>query len=164
MGLKLHKKYCSYLPVLVKALDMVDGAVLEMGAGPYSTPFLHWLCFDAGRPLVSYENDRTYYDAIKHCESDLHQVIFVEDWDLAKIERSWGVVLIDHAPAIRRKDDIKRLMSYAQCIVIHDSQGRAGKHYHYEEIYPLFKYRCGYGKALPQTTVLSNFVNVTGWF
>ena len=164
MGLKLHVKYCSYIPVLVKALNMVDGAVLEMGAGLYSTPLLHWLCFDDDRPLVTYESDKKFYDMIKHCESNFHKVIFVENWDDTHLETDWGVALIDHKPAIRRKEDIKRLAYNTQCIVVHDSQGRSKKHYHYEEIYPLFKYMCGYGKALPQTVVLSNFIDVTDWF
>lgn len=162
--MKLHKKYCSFIPALMKSLEMVDGDVLELGAGIYSTLLLHWICFDSNRLLVTYENGEKYYDMVKHCESDLHKVIFVEDWDVIDIEKYWGVALIDHAPAIRRKDDIKRLANYTGAIVVHDSQGRSRKHYHYEEIYPLFKYKCGYAKALPHTVVLSNFIDVTNWF
>ena len=163
MGLKLHMKYCSYIPSLVKALNNTDGAVLELGAGPYSTPFLHWLCFDSHRMLVTYENDKRFYNMVKHCESDFHKVFLIDDWDNADIERDWSVVLVDHKPAIRRKDDIKRLANFARAIVIHDSQGRSGKHYHYDEIYPLFKYRSAYGKALPQTITVSNFIDVSEW-
>jgi hypothetical protein len=143
---------------------MVDGDVLELGAGIYSTLLLHWVCFDSNRLLVTYENYERYYNMVKHCESELHKVILVERWDDADIERDWGVVLVDHAPAIRRKDDIKRLADYAKVIVVHDSQGRARKHYHYEEVYPLFKYKCGYAKSLPHSVILSNFVDMDGWF
>ena len=163
MGMKIHAKYCSYIPALMTAFQMTDGAVLELGAGPSSTFFLHWLCLEYERELVTYENNKNYYKLVEHCNSGLHSVILVEDWDDADIERAWGVALVDHAPAIRRKDDIKRLAHHAYSIVIHDTQGRANKHYHYNEIFPLFKYRKGYPKLLPQTMILSNFTDVSKW-
>ena len=143
--------------------NTVPGAVLEMGAG-YSTLFLHWMCLDGGRELVTYENDKPFYDMVKHCESDFHRVHLVDNWNDAKIERGWAVALIDHRHGIRRKDDIRRLADFARCLVVHDSQGRSNRHYHYDEIYPLFKYRRGYGSVLPQTIVLSNYIDVTDWF
>jgi len=161
--MKLHPKYCSYFAMLVKALEKVPGDVLEMGTGPNSTFFLHWLCLDQGRQLCSYENSEPYYKIAKVCESPAHKVFFVEDWDEIDIERPWGIALLDHAPAIRRKDDARRLAQYAQCILLHDSQGRARKHYHYEELYPLFRYIYGYGKARPHTLAVSNFVDVRTW-
>ena len=161
--MKFHKKYCSYIPALVTALSMTDGDVLELGAGIYSTFLLHWLCLDAGRELVTYENNESYYNMVKHCESDLHKVHFVEDWADTDIEKAWGVVLIDHAPAIRRKDDIERLAYCAYCVVVHDTQGRGNKHYRYDKIYPLFKYKKGYSGLLPQTLILSNFTDVSKW-
>lgn len=163
MGIKFHPKYCSYYAPLVKALQEIDGDVLELGAGISSTSFLHWMCLDQGRNLFSYENHDLYYRIAKKCESDTHKVFKVDRWEDIDIERPWGVVLIDLAPAIRRKEEARRLAPYAQCILLHDSQGRSRKHYHYEEIVPLFKYRYGYVKALPQTLVLSNFVDVAKW-
>lgn len=163
MGMKFHPKYCSYIAPLVMALNRVQGDVLEMGTGIVSTHFLHWMCLDQGRTLVSYENSPFYYEIAKKCEDTFHKVCLVNHWDDAEIERPWGIALVDHAPAIRRKDDIRRLADYAQVIIYHDSQGRSNKHYHYEEIHPLFRYRQGYGKALPQTTMVSNFVDVSAW-
>lgn len=160
MGMKTHPKYSSYLPLLLTMLERVGGDVLEMGTGLVSTQVLHWICFDQGRRLHSYENDLAYYNSAKPCEADFHKVHFVEDWDDADIERPWGVALLDHAPAIRRKEDARRLAHHAQVLVLHDSQGRSSKHYHYEEILPLFRYRYGYGKALPQTMAVSNFVDI----
>ena len=173
MGIRLHKKYCSYIPALMKALEMVEGDVLELGAGPHSTLFLHWMCLYQGRNLVTYENNPEYYNMVKHCghdryEKDFHKVIFVEDWDEIFIERPWGVVLVDHEPVERRIEEIKRLQGWTQCLVVHDAQGRSGSKYHYREIYPLFKYKHSYSKysngvAMPQTILLSNFVDVTKW-
>jgi len=123
--MKFHPKYCSYFAPLVKALQEVDGDVLELGAGLSSTFFLHWMCLDQGRKLFSYDNDPVFYEIAKKCESDSHKVFLVDQWSEIDIERPWGIVLVDHAPAIRR-------------------------------LY-------GYGKALPQTLVLSNFVDVGAW-
>lgn len=163
MGLKLHHKYCSYFPLLVKALEEVDGDVLELGVGVFSTPFLHWMCFDQGRKLVSYENHKKYYDMVKNCESDFHKLVLIDSWCNADIERPWGIVLVDHSPSMRRKEEIRRLADYAQVILMHDSQGRAGRNYRYDKIYSLFKYIYSYHKALPYTNAVSNFVDVTKW-
>ena len=161
--MKLHPKYCSYFALLVKALEKVPGDVLEMGTGPNSTFFLHWMCLEQGRQLHSYDNSSRYFDIIKACETDWHHVYLVDDWDTADIEREWGIAFVDHAPAIRRKDDIRRLADYASVILFHDSQGRSGKHYHYEEILPLFKHVYVYDKVMPRTTVVSNVVPVHTW-
>ena len=54
-----------------------------------------------------------------------------------------------------------RLAQYARFILIHDSGERTDKlHYHYKDIYPLFKYRYAFEKVRPHTTVLSNFVDL----
>ena len=166
--MRIQKNYCSYIPALMKSLEMVDGDVLELGAGLHSTMFLHWMCLQQDRLLVTYENDQRYYDMVKHCEgdkneADFHRVIFVEDWDKIDIERPWGIAFIDHAPGIRRKEDIKRLANYAQCLVVHDARWRTERLYHYSEIYPLFKYKQPYGSVLSQTILLSNYVDVTKW-
>ena len=171
--MKLVPKYSSYLAPLVKALEKVKGDVLELGTGPYSTVFLHWMCIEQNRSLVSYENNKEYYDLAKRCETvgsispagDVpHSVFFVENWDDARIEQPWGIVLVDHVPAGRRREEVKRLANLAQCILIHDSSWKSERHYHYKEIYPLFKYRYDYKKVKPYTTVLSNFIDVAKWW
>ena len=168
MGMKIHKNYCSYLPALVKAFEMVAGDVLELGSGLYSTFFLHWMCEHQGRLLTTYENDEKYYDIVKHCDGDkhengFHKVYLIDDWDKIDIEKPWGIGFIDHVPDERRKEEIRRLANYAQCLVVHDARGRNDKTYHYSEIYPLFKYKQTYGSVLSQTIILSNFVDVTKW-
>ena len=119
--MRVQKNYCSYLPALVKALEMVDGDVLELGAGLHSTMFLHWMCEQQGRLLVTYDNSKEYYDMVKHCaedrqESGLHKIYLVDDWDKIAIEQPWGIAFVDHAPGIRRKEDIRRLANCAQCL------------------------------------------------
>ena len=162
MGIKYHPKYCSYFPLLLKALEMVDGDVLELGAGLNSTFFLHWFCHDRGRQLHTYDNSPFYYEIAQKCASDSHTVHLVDDWNAVDLERAWGVVLVDHAPASRRKEEARRLANHAQVILLHDSQWKAERHYHYKEVYPLFRYRYDY-PAKPQTTAVSNFVDVGAW-
>lgn len=164
MGVRFRPKFCSFYAPLIRALAHVSGSVLDLGAGVHSTFLLHWLCLDEGRELWTYEHDPAFYDLVRECESPTHHIVLVDDWDDADIERPWGVALVDHGPAIRRKEEIRRLTDWAQVILYHDSQGRAEKHYHYQEILPLFRYRCGYSKALPQTTAVSNFVDISGWW
>jgi hypothetical protein len=145
--------------VLVEVLEHIDGPVLELGAG-FGTFFMHWIC--QGRELHTYESNEAYYELVRRCESDTHHVHHVTDWDDADIERPWGVALVDHAPPERRRVEAARLAPFAQCVLIHDSQWYAEKHYHYKKIYPLFKYRRD-TPIRPETKVLSNFVDVGAW-
>ena len=158
-------EWSSHLPLLVKVMAISTGSVLEMGTGPFSTPILHWLCFDQNRPLISYDNDRQYLELNKKFEGGLHQVKYVANWDEAKIEDThWGLVFIDHAPPERRHIDVARVANTADYIVIHDSQRHLDPYFHYKKIYGLFKYKYVYRKVKPHTTVLSNFKDITNIF
>jgi hypothetical protein len=156
--MRYNPNWSSHLPVLIKVLNISEGPVLEMGMGLFSTPVLHWLCLDQKRTLVSYDNNTEYFNQNKAFETDLHQIIFIEDWDKANIENvHWGLVFIDHLPDERRKVDIKRIANNADYIVVHDSEEKNEYKYHFSEIYSLFKYRFDYRRQKPYTTVLSNF-------
>jgi hypothetical protein len=150
----------SHLPVLIKVLSLTDGDVLELGTGLYSTPFLHWACFQK-RKLVSYDNNPDFLHLIKNSTGELHGMHLAENWDSINIEKPWDVVLVDHLPRGRRIEEIKRLAHWAKYVVIHDSQGRRDCDFHYSTIYHLFKYRYIYDRVLPHTTILSNFVDLT---
>jgi len=149
----------SHLPILMKIVNMTDGPILELGTGFYSTPYLHWACYDKKRKLVSYDTHLLFFDIAKGCVADFHEVHFVEngDWDNIDLSGHWSIVLVDHAPGKRRKEEIRRLANSADYIVVHDTNGRFNPRYKYTEIYPLFKYRYDYTKIFPFTTVLSNF-------
>ncbi len=145
-----ERSWCSHIPVLVKALSVSEGPVLELGAGLFSTPLLYWLCFDQDREFVSYEGNKEYADNLVK-----FGVQYANDWDLTPIERPWGVVFIDHAPPERRHIDVARVAQYADYVVIHDSQKHLEQYFHYSKIYSLFKYKYVYRKTKPHTTVLS---------
>jgi len=160
--MKLHKAWGSHLPVLIKLVEITDGNILELGSGIFSTPYLHWACLPTKRQLTSYDHSPQYSDYLKQYEDpEFHEVIHVDDYDDAMIEKHWDIAFFDHAPEARRKVDIARLANLAKYLVIHDSDPKTDGHYRYSEIYPLFKYRYDYTAVSPNTTILSNFVDLT---
>src|SRR3990172_8346516 len=162
LTMRLQAKTGSHLPVLMKLLNITDGDVLEMGMGYFSTTFLHWACL--GRNLVSYESEVEFYEQFaRGFKTDNHKLYLVNDWDLADIEKPWDIALIDHSPSLRRAVDIRRLANTTKYIVVHDTDWRQGKYYHYEEVLPLFKYRYDHIVSTCHTSVVSNLVNLAGF-
>lgn len=139
----------SHIPVLNKLLDENIKAVLEFGAGWYSTPLLFWRCLDKNIEFNSYETNKDWVKTLDGLAT------YVDSYDKVE-EKEYGIVLIDHAPAERRIVDIKRFRDLADYIVIHDAEPENDKLYKYSKIYNLFKYRYTYKKHKPFTTVLSN--------
>jgi len=148
------------MPVLVKAAQISSGDILEMGIGWFSTPLLHWMCMDQNRRLVSYENDPGYYNDFKDAANYLHEIIFIDAWVKANIQKSWGLAFIDFRPKWERWKVARVLANYAKFVILHDSDPGSEKFYKVIKIYSLFKYRYDYTKAVPNTTVLSNFDNL----
>ena len=164
MSKRYNPAWCSHMPLLTKVMTVSDGPVLELGMGPFSTPLLHWLCEDRDRELVSYDTTSAFFKENLAFQTELHQIKMLpsetrEAWaDIKDIEsRHWGVVFIDQHPADSRAGTAGRAAHFADYVIIHDSDSKLSGHYHYEEIYPLFKYKYVYRKAKPHTTVLSNF-------
>lgn len=164
--MKISLRYGTHLPVLMQALGKSHGNVLELGIGTFSTPYLHWACERAGRRLVSMDNEARWTEWAGGYEGPLHKVVLVEDWSQAAIEENWrwSVVLVDHSPSERRVEEIRRLANKAEYLVVHDSNGRYEKYYHYSTVYPLFKYIWTFDKAEPSTTVLSNFTSLEAFW
>jgi len=147
----------SHLPILIELLRATKGPVLEIGMGLNSTPVLHWICTHQKRRLLSLENDPSWIEPNKAYENEYHKVEFVEDWNKAPIDDTyWSVVLIDHRPAIRRREEAKRLKDNADFILIHDSEPEINKFYRYDTIYPLFDFKYNITKLKPNTVILSN--------
>lgn len=158
-------RMATHIPILVRAFDLSQGDILEFGTGYFSTTLLDWLCAVTGRKLISYETDRTWFDRAKKMQSDYHDIIFVENWDVIPLEeKHWGLAFVDHHPNHRRAVEIERLKDFADFIVVHDTEPRSAKSYDYDRIYPLFKYRFDDKKVEPWTSVFSNTVNVPKLF
>lgn len=158
--MKYKPDWGSHFPLLIKTFEMSSGDVVELGMGPFSSPILHWLAFDGDRKLVSYENNREYFDMHKDFKSDLHTVNFVDDWSKIPIEKHWGMAFVDIAPAHLRKDLIARLVNNADFVVVHDTEPESEKWHKYEKVFKFFKYRYDYKKAKPWTSVLSNLYDL----
>ena len=152
--------YSTHLTMLTKAIHATKGDVLELGVGDGSTPVLHRLCAAQGRRLVSMDNDAAYLERFESFRSPLHELILVDDWDNADIERPWSVVLVDHRPGARRKTDAARLAPFAEYVVCHDTDPERDRVYKFSRIYKFFKHRFDDDSQKPQTTVLSNFTTL----
>lgn len=156
--MKFREGWSSHIAMLIKVLQNSTGPVLELGMGLFSTPVLHWMCKDMDRELVSYENEEKYFNIDLDYKRGNHNVLLVKDWDDAKVEdKHWGMAFVDHAPARRRKIEIERLKDIADFVIVHDTQPQDNKFYHFDHVFKKFKYRFDYKKASPNTTVLSNF-------
>lgn len=145
--------------MLIKVVQMSEGPILEIGSGPFSTPLLHWLCHEKGRKLITYENVPDYFKFAKGFQSRNHRILFVKNWEEIDAKKHWGVALIDHEPAERRRADILKLKDNADYIIIHDTE-REDK-YGFQKIWPLFKYRYDWKGCRPYTTVVSNFKDLS---
>ena len=144
----------THLPVLARMMLTTSGAVLELGAGLNSTPFLFWMCKSEGRLFKSYENDKAW------CEKLPSFTEYIEDWDSVPInDFFWSLVFIDHRPAIRRHVDAIRVANKAMFVVLHDSEPEIDRFYAYRRVYPHYRFRYDYKRLLPNTTILSNFAN-----
>jgi len=153
-------KFGSHLPVLIQVMSITDGPALEMGMGWNSSLVMHWMCATSKRELMSCENNPSYYKWAMEFDGGFHRVVCTDNWDEVDIERPWDVAFLDHGPAERRKEDIRRLAHFAKYIVIHDAEGRNNRHFQYKEIYHLFRWKYDYHNYLPKTSILSNFVDL----
>lgn len=158
---KFKPQFGSHLPLLLAAYALSEGPVLELGLGYFSTPVLHWLCARDGRELVSYDSNPEFYKTFRHFRTEKHALELAPDWAAAPLEQDWGLVLVDHHPAQRRKEEIKRLANCARLLVVHDAEGHNDKHYRYSEVWPLFRFQYYYHAFRPHSKLVSNFVDLS---
>jgi len=153
MKIKTKKQVSTYMPVLIKSVLLTSGPVLELGAGVFSTPLLHWLCAENRRPLLTLEKDPEYLQFAKKFTSRTHRIKQVDDWTKIDTKTHWSVVLVDQES--KRAETAILLKRSADFIVLHDSEHE--KHYQYDQVYPHFKYIYHWQFCSPFTTVVSNF-------
>jgi len=148
------KQMSSHLPVLLKAIQMTTGDVCELGAGFYSTPFLHWLCRE--RKLISYENNPDYFHFAKRFQTKNHRVRPMES---IEFDRHWAIVFIDHEMDRRGVDAVK--FTNADLIILHDTQPELQKAYGYDKVWSKFKFRRDFTDNRPHVSIVSNTIDVT---
>jgi len=155
--MRLNKSWTTHIPMILKYVQKSDKPVLELGAGLFSTPLLHWICKENGVNLRTYENVKEYFKFSKSFQSRKHRIRLISDWDeVENNDTFWSVVFIDHAPAERRHIDAIRFANKADYVILHDSDTHRDI-YQYDKVYPHFKYRYDWKECSPHTTVLSNF-------
>ena len=155
-------KYATHLPCLIKAVEKTTGDILELGVGLFSTPYLHYIAMLQNRRLVSYENFLEWGQRFLDYgyENKNHEIHIIDKYANAPIDKLWDIVLIDQTPDSSRSEEIRRLANLAMYIVIHDSNPSNYKVTHYDEIYPLFKYKTDWHGDKNRATVLSNLVDL----
>lgn len=151
--------YGSHYPILAATVAKTKGPVLEMGAGDWSTPMLHYMCKAMGRTLHTVETNAQWLERFKEYEGPGHQLTYLapDDW-LAVLPDRFGVIFIDGSPGEMRHVWIQRLQSKAHFIVAHDSEKdyQVASNYMYEKVRPLFKYVNEFQRFRPYTVVLSD--------
>lgn len=149
--------YASHLPILAKIVEKTTGPILELGMG-FSTTLLHTMCKRTGRMVVSYENDRNWYEKFTGYNCAWHHIKYIQNWnDLLTDYIDWDVVFIDNRPGVSRRELATRLQDKAQYILLHDSEPEQNRFFGYQKIYPHFKHVYQYTKTKPNTAVLSNY-------
>jgi hypothetical protein len=153
----LTKSWTTHMGVLVKVLLISSGDVVELGAGPFSTPLLHWVCKSMNRRLITYENNPEFYNYARQFRSRLHRIVFVKNWDEVDASTHRGLVFIDHAPATRRGTDVIRFKDSADYIVMHDTNSEKD----YTNVWEHFKDTYTWKECRPWVSVVSNFKNLS---
>jgi glycosyltransferase involved in cell wall biosynthesis len=157
------RAYSSHMPVLLDLLQRTVGPVLELGAGRYSTPLIHWACATDKRYVLTLEHNPKFFEYAAQFADTWHKVVLVKDWDSYPLEppngRLWSLAFVDH-DGNRRSPDTKRLATLADIVVCHDTCGRDDRKYHYSEAWPFYKYRYQFQLVRPRTTVASNTIDV----
>lgn len=159
--MRLNPNRGSHLPVLMKAMSLTTGPVLEMGCGTYSTQYLHWACFPTKRKLVTYENNPRYFEYIQQFVRDFHEVRCVPNYADQDLSEPWAIAFVDCDPGPRRI--VVEKLLHAEYVICHDTEARASRGHQYAPIFRQFKYTWKYDETRPHTTILSNFHDLNGF-
>lgn len=141
------------MPGLRWVIERTAGPVLELGAGYFSTPYLHTLKNARGM-VVSYEYDPAWAREVERIYGAVNHWV-VTDFDLIPL-RAWGVVLID-CEGWNRQRFFNELAPRTMTFVLHDTQDP----WIDEVTIPRdFIFRHDFGDS-PRTTLVSRALDVT---
>lgn len=146
----------THFPMLIKLVQMTTGPIIEVGSGLFSTPLLHWLCFENKRKLLTLEQHQHYMDFAQKFRSENHEVLLVKHLERYDWKGHASVVFIDHSPKKPRTrgDDALLFKGKADYIILHDAGPHAKTKYGYQQLYDKFNYVFNWSGAIPNTTVL----------
>jgi hypothetical protein len=148
-------RYGTHLPLLLQAVGLTKGPVLEIGCGIHSTLALHEACDN--RPLVSLESNSTWASRFLHLASQHHRfhVGPYDEFDSLIRRTPWSVVLVDHAPAQRRQVEAPKVTG-AELVIFHDTNVLSAGTYNFRAIFKLYRRRYTDRRLSPWTTVATN--------
>jgi hypothetical protein len=157
--MKSHMYRGSYLPILMKLLPITTGPILELGCGNFSTPFLHWSCHPTKRRLVTYENNKNYYNIFlapiagnkRNLQNDFHEVHWVKTYDEVNYSEPWSIAFVDQDPGESRLESVVRL-HHAEYVVVHDTELRRSL---WKQSFARYPYQYTYRACRPWATLLS---------
>jgi hypothetical protein len=159
----------SHLPVICRCFaemedrfHYVNGHVLELGCGDFSTPMLHELC--SNKFLTSLDTDAGWLNKMLYLFSPHHDIRYVPSWEnLPEYGEYWDIVLVDQTPGEYRRTSVEALADRAHLIICHDTE-TIGNIYGYQYCLDKFKYRVEYKQHPTFTTVVSNSIDVSHWW
>jgi len=158
--------FLSHLPILTAAFTITSGPVLELGAGFGSTFALHGLCGATKRKLVTVENDKIWLSAFGYYRREWHEFKHAESFlDLPEYRESWGLAFVDHGILGERGLALAELRD-VPVVVAHDTCHESLNYTNDGVPQPLssFKFRFDHKWQGPQTSVLSNTIDVYKMF
>lgn len=139
----------SHLQLLKAAVDRTTGPILEIGAGDYSTPYLHEIA-KTGRVVVTAEPPGEWLVRFDHLEAATHMFVPTLEHALSK-KRRYDVALVDGGD---RAAAVRALRGRCRYVVVHDTDPQ----HHYEglaEAMAEWPYRRDDKRVVPWTSVLS---------
>ena len=148
--------YSNHRPMLMLALSLTKGRVIEMGSGFGSTPYLTSYCYATSREFLSFDYNMEWANKTGSA--------WVQDWDKdLRWQKPCGLLFVDHSPGEHRHVAIKMMMDKADVICVHDSEIGGAGDYKLEKVRPLFKYELGFNihQGGAGCTLLSNKVDVS---
>lgn len=129
----------NHRPLLLLALSLTEGRVMEYGAGDGSTPYLREYCKTPKRHFYTLDSNQEWAERMGS--------VYIPNWHATDEWFSCGVAFVDLAPGEDRVYAIEKLENKADIIVIHDTEEGGAGDYKFEKIWHLFKYRLNYNKS-----------------
>lgn len=117
--------YSTHQPFLKFYIQHTTNDILEFGTGDGSTGFILDLIKDTNRKLVSYENNREWYDkmVLQYPPNEQHSYVFVDDWEEVIsniVTENISIVFIDQAPWEARVTTMNHFKDHVEYVMIHD--------------------------------------------
>lgn len=135
------------------------GAVLEIGSGWLSTPWLHGWCAAQGRWLLTIETEDTWFAEMRALfGSTRHEFLWLERGQIEPPEEHWALVLVDGINEDRAAWLERLAGAEKTLVVVHDTEPSRTKG-EYPEVpaaLKLFEHRTDFTRVFPHTAVVWN--------